>query len=199
MRSRFGFLLATCVLVLSGARLQAAPAEASPDDPACTEQDRTFMKRATDLAAEAVKAGNSPFGAVLVVDGKVVAEFQNEVAVANDPTRHAELGLISTFAPKLDRATLAKSTLYASTEPCAMCCGAITLSGIPKVVYGVAEAKFLVYFNEPPIKNPLTSREIFTRTNPKVEILGPLMEKEGLLLHDAYWPEALKKWSGKEK
>lgn len=200
MRSRFGLLVTLCVLFISPGRLPAAPVEASPDDPSCTAEDRVFMKRATDLAAEAVKAGNSPFGAVLVVDGKIVAEAQNEVAASHDPTRHAELSLISKFAPALDRDTLAKATLYASTEPCAMCCGAITLSGIPKVVYGVTEAKFQVYFNEPPTKKiPLTSREILSRTNPNIEVRGPLMEKEGLLLHDAYWPEALKKWSGKEK
>lgn len=200
MRSRLGPLFVVCMLVLNAARLPAAPAEASPDDPTCTEEDRAFMKRATDLAAEALKAGNSPFGAVLVVDGKIVAEARNEVAVTRDPTRHAELNLISKSATTLDRETLAKATLYASTEPCAMCCGAMILAGIPKVVYGVTEAKFRVYFNEPPTKKiPLTSREILSRSNPNIEVRGPLMEKEGLLLHDAYWPEALKKWSGKDK
>jgi len=189
-----------CVLVFSAIRLIAAPVAASPDDPACTAEDRVFMRRATELATEAVKAGNAPFGAVLVVDGKIVARSQNEVAATHDPTRHAELSLISKFAPKLDRGTLAKATLYASTEPCAMCCGAIALSGIPKVVYGVTEAKFQVYFHEPPTKKiPLNSRELLSRSNPNVEVRGPLMEKEGLLLHDTYWPDALKKWSGKDK
>lgn len=199
MRSRTGLLITTCVPVLFAFRLVAAPLAASPDDPACTAADRVFMRRATELATEAVKAGNAPFGAVLVVDGKVVAESPNEVAATHDPTRHAELSLISKFAPKLDRGTLAKATLYTSTEPCAMCCGAIALSGIPKVVYGVTEAKFQVYFHEPPIEHPLACREIFARTSPGVEVRGPLTEKEGLLLHDTYWPDALKKWSRKEK
>lgn len=199
MRLCFGIFLATCVLFLAASHLPATPVEASPDDPDCTDDDRRFMKQATDLAADALKKGNSPFGAVLVVDGKVVAKFQNEVSATHDPTRHAELGLISKFAPSLDREALARATLYASTEPCAMCCGAIVLTPISKVVYGVTEEKFLVYFKNPPIEHPLASREIFARTNPKVEVRGPLMEKEGLLLHDSYWPGALEKWSGRDK
>lgn len=177
--------------------LQAASPVPLPDDPACTPMDRGFMKRAYELAGEAVKKGNAPFGAVLVVDGKIVAEFANEVASSKDPTKHAETGLISAFAPKIDRNNFRRAVLYASSEPCIMCCGAILNAGIAEVVYGTTESQFQLIIGEVPGKNSLTSREILARTNPWVKIRGPLMEKEGLAQHQAYWPEAMKRWKSK--
>ena len=179
--------------------LFAAPPDASPDDPVCTAEDRRFIQRANEVAADALKSGNAPFGAVLVADGKIVAEYGNQVRALHDPTQHAELGLIAKFARELDREVLKKSTLYASTEPCTMCSGAIINAGIPTVVYGVTEAKFLTYFPGPPAEHPLTAREIMTRTASPVAVRGPLLEKEGLVLHDAYWPAEIKSWSAKGK
>jgi len=176
--------------------LWAADPTPRPDDPACTAADRVFMERTYELARDAVKKGNAPFGAVLVVDGKIVAEAENTVATDHDPTKHAEAGLISAFGPKVDRATFARSTLYASSEPCTMCCGAILNAGIPKLVYGVTESQFRLFLEPTPRKNPLTSREIMARSWPHVEVRGPLMEREGLEAHASFWPEALKRWGG---
>src|SRR6202789_4196395 len=116
-------LLALLFLLAPGA-FAGFPA-ASKDDPACTAQDRVYMARASELARYATTHGGGPFGALLVQDGKILAEFSNCVHSTGDVTKHAEAGLISTFSPKIDRATFAASTLYTSTEPCAMCCGAI--------------------------------------------------------------------------
>jgi len=167
------------------------------DDPRCTAVDRVFMERAYELAAGNVKKGERPFGAVLVVDGKIIAECTNKVLSTRDPTRHAELGLISTYLPKLDRETIRKSTLYTSSEPCIMCSGAIVQAGIPKVVYGVTAAQFHKVNDPSPPKHPVTCREIMARMDPKVVVLGPLMEKEGLAQHEAYWPGEMKRLSGK--
>jgi tRNA(Arg) A34 adenosine deaminase TadA len=78
-----------------------------------------------------------------------------------------------------------------------MCCGAVLNAGILKVVYGTTVTQFQLIIGDPPEKNPLNSREIMARTNPGVKIYGPLMEKEGLAIHQAYWPEMMKKWSKK--
>lgn len=180
---------------LAQSALLAAPPVPLPDDPTCTEADRGFMERAYELAREAVKAGNAPFGALFVVDGKIIAEGRNRVATNHDPTQHAELAMISEFAPKIDRDTFRRGVLYASSEPCTMCCGAILNAGIPKVVYGTTESQFLLFFNNTPAKNPLTSREVMARENPAVQVSGPLMEKEGLAIHQTYWPEVMKQWS----
>lgn len=158
--------------------------------------DRKFIERACELAEEGIRKGNAPFGAVLVVDSKGVAEYGNNVGTTHDPTKHAKTGLISTFAPQVDRATLTRSILYTSSEPCIMCCGAILNAGISKVVYGTTESQFQLYIDDAPVKNPLTSREIIARSNPSVKVQGPSLEKEGLALHATYWPEAKTKWSG---
>jgi tRNA(Arg) A34 adenosine deaminase TadA len=179
-------------LVFSMARVTGAPPEALPDDPACTAEDRKFMERAYELARKATEndAGR-PFGAVLVVDGKIIAEYANCERVTHDPTKHAETGLISAFGPKIDRATFARATLYTSSEPCTMCCGSIRFAGIRKVVYGTTETQFLIVLGHPAGPQPLTSKEVFARTAPYTTVLGPLMEREGLAIHEAYWPKLM--------
>jgi tRNA(Arg) A34 adenosine deaminase TadA len=159
-----------------------------PDDSACSATDRKYMARAYELARYAVTHGGGPFGALLVKDGKILAEYSNCVHSTRDVTKHAETGLISTFSPTIDRETFAKSTLYTSTEPCAMCCGAICFAGIGRVVYGTSDGQFIRVMGVPLEPHPLTSREILNRTAPTVKVLGPLMEAEGLLIHEEYWP-----------
>jgi tRNA(Arg) A34 adenosine deaminase TadA len=159
------------------------------DDPACTAADRVYMARAYELARYATTHGGAPFGALLVRDGKVIAEFSNCEEATHDVTKHAETGLISAFSPKLDRATFAQSTLYTSSEPCTMCCGAIRFVGIRRIVYGTTESQFLRVMGRPVDAHPLDSREVFSRTAPYTAVLGPLMEKEGLEIHEDYWPK----------
>jgi tRNA(Arg) A34 adenosine deaminase TadA len=160
-----------------------------PDDPSCTADDRRFMQQAYALARYATTHGGSPFGAVLVKDGKVIAEYYNCEHVTGDVTKHAETGLISAFSPKISRATFAASTLYTSSEPCTMCCGSIRFAGIGCVVYGTTEQQFLKVMGLPPDPRPLACREIFERTAPGTMVRGPLMEEEGLRIHEGYWPE----------
>jgi tRNA(Arg) A34 adenosine deaminase TadA len=175
------------LLFLAASAYAGFPA-ASHDDPACTPEDRIYMARAYELARYATTHGGGPFGALLVKDGKILAEYSNNVHSSGDVTKHAETGLISAFSPKIDRETFSKSTLYTSTEPCAMCCGAICFAGIGRVVYGTSEAPFEQVMGLPPDPNPLTSHEILGRISPKVRVLGPLMEAEGLSIHESYWP-----------
>jgi tRNA(Arg) A34 adenosine deaminase TadA len=159
-----------------------------PDDPACTAADRVFMARAFELARQGVASGNGPFGAVLVKDGRVIAEYHNQVRTTTNVTQHAETGLIATFSPRMDRATFAASTLYASSEPCTMCCGSIRFAGIGRVVYGVTESQFERIITGTDETNHLGSKEVFARTAPQVTVLGPLMEAEGLMEHEKYRP-----------
>jgi tRNA(Arg) A34 adenosine deaminase TadA len=147
------------------------------------------MARAYELARYATTHGGGPFGALLVEDGKILAEYSNCVHSTHDVTKHAETGLISAFSPKIDRGTFSKSTLYTSTEPCAMCCGAICFAGIGRVVYGTSEARFEQVMGVLQPANPLRSHEIIGRISPKTKVLGPLMEAEGLVIHEDYWPK----------
>jgi tRNA(Arg) A34 adenosine deaminase TadA len=177
----------SCILLLALAARADNPVPL-PDDPACTAADRVFMERAYELARYATTHGGAPFGAVLVNDGKIIAEYSNCEYSTGDITKHAETGLISAYSPKIPRATFAASTLYTSSEPCTMCCGSIRFARIGKVVYGTSELQFLRVIGVPIGKNPLESKEVFMRTSPSTQVLGPLMEKEGLEIHEEYWP-----------
>jgi tRNA(Arg) A34 adenosine deaminase TadA len=130
---------------------------------------------------------------VLVKDGVVIAKYANSEHATGDVTKHAETGLISTYSPTISYATFKASTLYTSSEPCTMCCGSIRFAGIGRVVYGTGELQFLKVIGVPPEPNPLECKEVFTRTAPGVVVLGPLMEKEGLEIHEAFWPTHLRK------
>lgn len=175
----------------------ATPIKALPDDPATNATDRELMSYAYALAERAVEHGNHPFSALLVKDGEIIFEFENAVYTQQDVTQHAETGLISQATRQFDRATLAASTLYASTEPCIMCCGAIRWAGIRKVVYGTTSSKLTEVIRQiypaaaknPLPESPLAIREIFQRTEPGVEVYGPLMEAEGIAIHANYWGE----------
>ena len=99
-------------------------------------KDELFMKEAVALSATAVEHGNEPFGAVLVKDGEIVYTNENQIYSLNDPTFHAEFGLIRRFCAETGITDLREYTLYSSCEPCPMCLSAIIWSNIKKVYYG---------------------------------------------------------------
>jgi guanine deaminase len=85
-----------------------------------------FMARAIELSVENVKAGRGgPFAAVIVKDGKVLAEGTNCVTSTNDPTAHAEIVAIREACKKLGHFELKGCEIYTTCEPCPMCIGAI--------------------------------------------------------------------------
>jgi tRNA(Arg) A34 adenosine deaminase TadA len=139
-----------------------------------------FLRDALALAEQAYARGDEPFGAVLVIDGEVILTASNTVARENDPTRHAELNLVSQASRTLPRETLRGATLYASTEPCAMCAGAICRTRVPKVVYACSGQGLRDLIGG---GLAVPCRQILQRPHHLVEVLGPLLEEEGLALH----------------
>jgi tRNA(Arg) A34 adenosine deaminase TadA len=180
-----------CLFLSAVVSSRAANPIPLPDDPAATAEDRKFMLRALELVRDSVSRNLHPFSAVLVKDGKILAEYQNTSDLTHDITQHAETGLISKYSPSIDRATFAGCTLYASSEPCTMCCGSIRFSGIKRVVYGVTELQFLRQWGYPVSIHPLQIREIMARTDPSIQVIGPLLEAEGLELHAEWAQHAL--------
>ncbi len=77
-----------------------------------------FMRRAIVLAHENIRAGGGPFAAVVVKDGRVIAEGVNRVTAANDPTAHAEIVAIRAACQALKSFQLTDCDLYTSCEPC---------------------------------------------------------------------------------
>ncbi len=93
------------------------------------------MKRAIELAAENIEQGGGPFGAVIVRNGKIIAEGSNRVTHDHDPTAHAEVVAIRKAAKELKNFKLDDCEIYASCEPCPMCLSAIYWSRIPVVYF----------------------------------------------------------------
>lgn len=84
-----------------------------------------FLREAVRVASENVANGGGPFGAIVVRDGEVVARGANGVTRSNDPTAHAEVEAIRAACRALDTFQLDGCEIYASSEPCPMCLGAI--------------------------------------------------------------------------
>ena len=100
-----------------------------------TSQDREFMQKAIDKSLESIKKGGGPFGAVIVKDGKIIAEESNSVVPGHDPTAHAEVNAIRKACQVLGTHILKGCTIYTSCEPCPMCLSAIIWANIEKVYF----------------------------------------------------------------
>jgi guanine deaminase len=117
-----------------------------------SDADR-FMTQAIALARENVRRGGRPFGAVLVMDGEVVAHGVNGLVETHDPTSHAELLAIRAAAIKRHSPNLKGATMYASGHPCPMCLAAMRLAGITDIYYA--------YSNEDGAPFGLTSAPLY--------------------------------------
>ena len=98
--------------------------------------DEYFMEKAIELSVKAVENGNEPFGAVLVKDGVIVFTNENQIYTKNDPTFHAEMGLIRCFVETTGITDLHEYTMYSSCEPCFMCSGAMVWTKLGRLVFG---------------------------------------------------------------
>lgn len=101
----------------------------------------TFMRRAIELSRAKMDEGcGGPFGAVIVRDGRIVAEGWNEVTSSNDPTAHAEVQAIRKAAAALGDYALAGCEIYTSCEPCPMCLAAIYWARLDRIYYANTRA-----------------------------------------------------------
>jgi tRNA(Arg) A34 adenosine deaminase TadA len=154
------------------------------------DADAEFLRRALAVAREARLQGDEPFGAVLVdASGTMVGEAGNTKITERDPTGHAEINLVRSVARQHDVGALDGCTLYASTEPCAMCSAAIYWSGIGRVVFALGSETLLQMVGNSPVNDALavSSREIFARGKRAVDVEGPLLEREAAAVHEGFW------------
>lgn len=129
-----------------------------------------FMNKALILAKNAALHADVPVGAVVVCDGKIIAEGQNKREKDNNSLLHAEIEAINEACRYKNSKYLTDCILYVTLEPCPMCAGAIINSRIGKIVYGAYDDKAgcfgtLADFTVLPF-------------NHKPEIIGGYMEKE---------------------
>ncbi len=103
--------------------------------------DETFMEAALQEARRAAERGEVPVGAVIVVEGQIVARAGNRTIADADPTAHAEMVALREAAAKIGNHRLTGAALYATIEPCAMCAGAMIQARIARLVYGADDPK----------------------------------------------------------
>jgi tRNA(adenine34) deaminase len=145
------------------------------------ELDQQYIRRAIQVARRARQRGNHPFGAILVgPENEILLEAENTVVTDGDITGHAETNLIRSASQKYSSEYLASCAVYASTEPCPMCAGAISMSNVRRLVYGLsADRLYASRGNDTTDAVPrLTGREVLERSRRSIEVAGPVLEEE---------------------
>lgn len=131
------------------------------------EQDKKFMQIAINEAR--LSGQDVPVGAVLIIDGEIIAKSSNKREELNRPSSHAEVIVIDEAAKKLGRWRLNDAELYVTLEPCPMCATLILQSKIKSVCFGAYD----------PIYGAFGSKiELRTVINSKISVKGGVLENE---------------------
>lgn len=131
--------------------------------------DIYFMKKALEEAKCALKRGEVPVGAIVVIQDRVIARAHNLTETLNDVTAHAEMQAITAAANYLGGKYLKNCTLYVTLEPCQMCAGALYWAQISKIVYATRDE------NRGCIN-------LKTRLHPKTNMIGGVLASEAAAL-----------------
>src|SRR6187549_1489779 len=103
--------------------------------------DEYYMTQALKEAKKAFDEDEVPIGAVVVLNGKIIARGSNMTEKLNDPTAHAEMIALTSAFNLLGSKYLPEAVLYVTVEPCLMCCGAMYWSKLSRIVYGAEDIK----------------------------------------------------------
>ena len=135
------------------------------------KNDDKWMALAIKQADKADAEGEVPVGAVIVKDGKLIAQAHNQPISTNDATAHAEIQVLRAAGKLQKNYRLIDTTIYVTLEPCAMCLGAMMHARIKRMVYGTSDPKTGVCGSHV----DLTTESFF---NHKMEISGGILEKD---------------------
>lgn len=148
------------------------------------EQDEFFMKRAITLSKKAVEHGNEPFGAVLMKDGKIVFENENQIHTKHDSTFHAEMGLIREFCKETGTTDLSDYTLYSSCEPCFMCAGAMVWAKLGRLVYGASDIDLGKIIGA---DGSECSKIVFENMSANISVTAGVLKEDAIAVLSAYF------------
>jgi tRNA(Arg) A34 adenosine deaminase TadA len=152
--------------------------------------DEHYLRLTLDIARQARAAGHHPFGALLVgPDGAVLMQAGNAHGDAGDRTGHAERVLMTRASLAYPADFMARCTMYASAEPCAMCAGAAYWAGVGRVVYALSEHEMRGIIGPHPenLTMDLPCRVVLGAGQRRIEVVGPLLEDEARAVHDGFW------------
>ena len=119
-------------------------------------EDERFMRLALQQANYAAERGEVPIGAVVVVDGKVIARSHNMTETLTDPTAHAEMQAITMATDAFGGKYLTDATIYVTVEPCSMCAAALGWAQLGRLVYGASDPKRGYTLYSPNLLHPKT-------------------------------------------
>ena len=147
------------------------------------KDDEKFMREAIKICEKGIQDGQSPFGAVIVKNGKVLVRGHNQVWKDKDITAHGEVVAIRKANKKLRKIKLDGCTIYSTTEPCPMCFSASHWAGIDRIVYGasIGDVKKLGFG-----ELTISDKKMKQFGKSKVKITGGVLAKE--------CREQLKRW-----
>ena len=149
-----------------------------------------MISRVLQVALDARERGDHPFGALLDLNGEIVAEAGNRVVSDRDLTAHAELTLIRNLERSAQLHLLTAGVVYASCEPCPMCVGAMYWAGVRRVVFGLSHQRLNQLANLPdaePVGFTISAAEIGSRGQPPMTFDGPHREDEAARAHQGFW------------
>lgn len=146
---------------------------------AVRDDELPYLRRCVELAAEALEAGDEPFGSVLVSgDGTVLAEDHNRVA-SGDRTRHPEFELARWAAAHMTPGERAAATVYTSGEHCPMCSAAHAWVGLGRIVYVASSEQLAAWLAELGVPEPPVRTLPVSAVAPGVAVEGPVPELTG--------------------
>ncbi|WP_299187101.1 nucleoside deaminase [uncultured Psychrobacter sp.] len=140
-----------------------------------TDSDMQHLRRCVELAAEAVEAGDEPFGSVLVdVEGRVLHEDRNRANTV-DATYHPEIAVAKWAAQNMDPDARAKAVVYTSGEHCAMCSAAHAWAGLGRIVYVSSSKQLGEWMEEMGVESssPINTLSI-QEVAPNIPVDGPV-------------------------
>ena len=150
------------------------------------DNDRIHLRRCVELAAEALEAGDMPFGSVLVDSkGQVLHEDRNRVN-SMEAIYHPEIALARFAAQNMSAEARAAATVYTSGEHCAMCSAAHGLAGLGRIVYVSSSTQLSEWLAEMGVDSPLTINSLrIAEVAPNIPVDGPVagLDQEVKQLH----------------
>ena len=145
------------------------------EDDAAVRESKEFMALALELAETAARMGETPVGAVAVLNGKIIGKGHNRVEIDKDPTAHAEILALREAAQTVRDWRLSGATIYVTLEPCIMCSAALIHARVKRLVYGARDDRWggvgsLFDFSHDP------------RMNHEIEVVSGVMREEAAKL-----------------